>query len=1186
MARRSRRRRGTFLNRYRLDGSYLLRPDRKKGRPGIRSGFDEDGHPILIKVWPRTAETTDLDLREIWYHEVRQLHRLGGYPKAADTIAILQDAGEDESGFYLVLEPGQRRPLASILTHTSSGNWLNNQRLPHNRALLWRNLTRICSGLETLHTQGLLHKNLNTWAILATGSEEPDFQLTGFEWSVRLVGEAAGRSSLRRSNRSSGEPASFLKDWKDFGLLAAGLMNVPLQRLIDTKVSLSGVAEHMNVNEIRLLRHLIQIEHLDHLDGEVVERRIHDVLRTLEAQIANLDTKLHLVVRLGSNSALSQQIREASDNEIGIDSAQDQMDFIRDDLGGSPLLIGIKNDSHRDLRLALQGIKLVYRLSPFLPHRREAIPTWEFAYCDGCERRGPARKNVLGGITLDPNSLNILNFRDARQRFSRLRGRLRSWEMMRKEFEAATAVPERGKRLRQALALTQFLEALYAAADVFPVEVVGTEYETKDDMAVLRVRVRAETERDDLSVALGVKPPAIRFDEVLMSDRKEGDWILTESRHVGTSEPTDTQWRFESKTDSDGPPTYLFVGSNMPMQLRNLNLIPGDFPGRDIQFQRHIKAFRALADHVELLWMLVDPRRRILDTHDSIEGDDVLTELDDSKRNAMAAIVKTLPLYLVQGPPGVGKTRMVRELVRYTFRNEITARLLLTAQSNAAVDHLLETLHGVLGTNEENILIVRCRARDSNEISGPYEIEHQTRDIVHRFAQSPLIEEASQNLRDKVISLAADLSDQESGEESGTRSRYAKQAIEGLVVRSANVVFATTNSRELERLIDERGQFDWSIIEEAGKATGGELVSPLLLSYRRLMIGDHKQLSPFGSERVVQLLENPEAVIAALRTGQEFISRTLRDPSTDEILDEIDEDNQDGFAALCASAINCLFLFERLIEDEFALHVNKPTVRKIAHRLDQQHRMHPAIARLVSRCFYDRKLHTDPAASEHFLSSQCPVKSLDNKRLPDTPIVMIDMPYIQSTPNMTVAERHPRWHNPEELEAVVQAIKLLQSNSGAANAPSLAVLSPYSEQVRRLRSRIDEDISEFPNLADFQPAVGPQNYCGTVDSFQGKEADVVVVSLVRNNHHSGVRSALGFLSEFRRMNVLLSRAKWRLLLVCSSKFLENIIAGAQATNTSDDILFLSAILNNIKEEQEQGNACVVSLTQLAGGVGK
>ena len=84
---------------------------------------------------------------------------------------------------------------------------------------------------------------------------------------------------------------------------------------------------------------------------------------------------------------------------------------------------------------------------------------------------------------------------------------------------------------------------------------------------------------------------------------------------------------------------------------------------------------------------------------------------------------------------------------------------------------------------------------------------------------------------------------------------YSRRAFEGLILRAANVVFATTNSGEIERLIDERGQFDWSIVEEAGKATGSELLSPLLLSHRRLMIGDHKQLPPYRSDEMKKLLE-------------------------------------------------------------------------------------------------------------------------------------------------------------------------------------------------------------------------------------------------------------------------------------------------------------------------------------------
>jgi len=657
---------------------------------------------------------------------------------------------------------------------------------------------------------------------------------------------------------------------------------------------------------------------------------------------------------------------------------------------------------------------------------------------------------------------------------------------------------------------------------------------------------------------------------VLRDDRRADEWILTEDRHVGERQVTDTAWRFVGKSDGrSGPPVYRFTGPNPPPLLYFPVFIPGDFGGRDIQFRRRLKALRALADHAELLKMLVDPRLRILDTHDKVPKDEDFEDLDESKQQALLAIISTLPLFLVQGPPGVGKTRLVRDIVKGTFRDDATARLLLTAQSNAAVDHLLEELHGALSSGGSNALIVRCRPRDRNEEAGPYELSELSQQVLIRLAASELVAQAPEPLRQVAQRLSAANDDGSATGSGWTRPapRYARQAFEGLLVRAANVVFATTNSFELERLIEERGQFDWAIIEEAGKATGGELLSPLLLSHRRLMIGDHKQLSPFNSERIIRLLENPEAVGQALRTGQEFISRALRDPSTDEVLDELEEETSADFPALCTLAIQCLVLFEHLIEAEFALQKRKAGVRPIAHRLTQQHRMHPASARVVSRAFYGGELKTHPRAAQRYADEPCPVISADTARLPETPIIVVDMPYIQKTVGMREAEQEPRWHNPEELHTVLEVLRLLRPSEAAAKRPSLAVLSPYSEQVRRLKKSIDENVSAFPHLAGFRPGVGPSTYCGTVDSFQGNEADVVIISLVRNNHHAGVRSALGFLSDPRRLNVLLSRARWRMVLVGSLDFLQEILRSTRKTEAGLDITFLNELLAGLEAER-------------------
>ena len=687
------------MSRYRL-GRYLVRPDRKGGRPGIRPGVDQEGNPVLIKVWPKAGSQTSTELREIWRNEVRQLHRVGGYPGASENIATLQRADEDESGFYLVLEPGQRRPLATILANSSREHWLNNARAPVNRSLLWRNMLRISGGIQTLHDQGLLHRNINEWAILATGGSEPDFQLTGFEWSVRIAGATTEaprqRKSRGKSRRKSGKPISFMDDWRDFGALIAKLLEAPIAEVVNTKTPASSVAVHLNVEEVRVLRMLLLVEPVDRLDGEVIESQISEVLRQLRAQIANRSTQLHLVVRLGQNSQLTQSLREVSEY-IESDATEEQLSFVRDDLSESPRLLVLKSEWDSEPRMILQGTKLTYRLRPFYPAPVDSTGTWEFAYSDACEQKDPARANIVGSLELEPNALSVLTIGDARRSYTRMRGRLRSWEELKEEFDADAMPTTRDKRLHHALALTQFIEAVFAAADAFPVEVVDQSMGGSGDVTRLTIRTREDREREELSDALRLRAPAVRFPEVLMDERGDGIWVLTESHHVGTQQPTDTVWRYERKeTAGDGSPTYVFAGATPPAPLRDALMIPGDFVGRDTQFRRRLSALRALADHAELMWMLVDPRRRILDTHESIKEHQLLNELDSSKREAMAAIVNTVPLYLLQGPPGVGKTRMVKGLVRYIFENESAARVLLTAQSNAAVDHLLETLHELL----------------------------------------------------------------------------------------------------------------------------------------------------------------------------------------------------------------------------------------------------------------------------------------------------------------------------------------------------------------------------------------------------------------------------------------------------------------------------------------------------------
>lgn len=125
-------------------------------------------------------------------------------------------------------------------------------------------------------------------------------------------------------------------------------------------------------------------------------------------------------------------------------------------------------------------------------------------------------------------------------------------------------------------------------------------------------------------------------------------------------------------------------------------LAPPGLGGQLAQFKRRRRALKVLREHTELLRMFVDPRLRIEDSHDPLdEKEERFKQLDDSKKAALSEILSTIPLFILQGPPGVGKTYLVGDIVRRRFEDDPTTRMLLSAQSNAAIDHLMKEVQSV-----------------------------------------------------------------------------------------------------------------------------------------------------------------------------------------------------------------------------------------------------------------------------------------------------------------------------------------------------------------------------------------------------------------------------------------------------------------------------------------------------------
>jgi ATP-dependent RNA/DNA helicase IGHMBP2 len=172
-----------------------------------------------------------------------------------------------------------------------------------------------------------------------------------------------------------------------------------------------------------------------------------------------------------------------------------------------------------------------------------------------------------------------------------------------------------------------------------------------------------------------------------------------------------------------------------------------------------------------------------------------------------------------------------------------------------------------------------------------------------------------------------------------------------------------------------------------------------------------------------------------------------------------------------------------------------------------QYRMHDAIMTFSSREFYDGNLRADASVSGHRL---CDLAGVRTEPLTETPVEFIDTAGAGYDEELEPDGESRR--NPQEAALVEQKVRALL-DAGVA-ATDIAVIAPYGAQVRLLRERL-----ATPGLE-----------IDSVDGFQGREKEAVVLSLVRSNPDGDI----GFLADVRRTNVALTRARRKLLVIGDS----------------------------------------------------
>jgi superfamily I DNA and/or RNA helicase len=178
--------------------------------------------------------------------------------------------------------------------------------------------------------------------------------------------------------------------------------------------------------------------------------------------------------------------------------------------------------------------------------------------------------------------------------------------------------------------------------------------------------------------------------------------------------------------------------------------------------------------------------------------------------------------------------------------------------------------------------------------------------------------------------------------------------------------------------------------------------------------------------------------------------------------------------------------------------------------LEEQYRMHELIMSYPSLQFYENRLVAHPSVGRELLFEG------------DSPVNFIDT----AGCGYEEVRNDSGLSNPEEaaflLRHAAQLITALEGHYSTGNFPTIGIISPYRLQVQLLQ----ELTPHSPELRRYAHKIT----VNTIDSFQGQERDIIYIGMTRSNPDSRI----GFLAEIRRMNVAMTRARRKLIVIGDS----------------------------------------------------
>ncbi len=461
--------------------------------------------------------------------------------------------------------------------------------------------------------------------------------------------------------------------------------------------------------------------------------------------------------------------------------------------------------------------------------------------------------------------------------------------------------------------------------------------------------------------------------------------------------------------------------------------------------------------------------------------------LNETQRLAVSMALGSRDFYLIHGPPGTGKTSTITELIVQLVKRG--KKVLATADSNIAADNILLNL-----SKYSDLKLVRighpARVLEELErysIFALYEEHEKSKKVKEGWEKvKELIEK-----RDKFTKPTPQFRRGMSDEEIVYFGRKGKsfRGVPKKVMKSmAQWILA---NYEIDVRIKALKEMEAHILREIIE-NADVVISTNSMARSELLLDFHFDVAVIdeGSQQV-----EPSTLIPIMKADQFYIAgdhKQLPPTVASEDAKELEKT-----------------LFEKLIEQH----------QHLSTMLEVQYRMNEKIMESPNREFYDGKLKAADQVKNHTLADFKLSKPAKFEAIldPSLPIGFID------TSEINAYEFQPEgstsYENFEEAKVAVEIA--LELHKMGLDRHDIGIITPYAAQVKLIKQLLLEK--------EFKVEVN------SVDGFQGREKEVIIVSFVRSNDFGEI----GFLKDLRRLNVAITRPRRKLIAIGNRKTLSS-----------------------------------------------